>query len=525
MIIPRVKNQKYYDGKVILDEAFKIYFSDKESEKLDFVLSEFFQDIKATKVSLKDDANIIISKDEKIKKRELYTIEAKTGKIYITYGDFLGGRNAISTLAQLICKENNTIFVKETFIEDFPDASFRSFMHDCGRKYIPLDLMKMHILLMAKCKMNVMHFHLSEADGFSIALKKYPNLHGASVTDGKQYTEEEIILLVDYAERLGIEIIPEIDVPGHGVSLTKAFPKISCVPEDGEKSWGWALCVGNEDTYSVLEGIISETLKLFKSKYFHLGTDEISMTDEKRLPHPVADWTRCKRCKALLKERGYKNEVELFYHFLRKMHKTVSALGKKLIIWNDWVDISVTPDIPKDIVIEFWRVAAETRGPHIGCSMQRFLEEGFDVINASYPDTYIDLYVSYPRLKKWCYNKIPACDEVTEGKIIGADLCAWDVHPHYEHSLPVAIPIFAEKLWNSETEWQNELLPEISRLLLGANSFNIFDYTLEVINLDDGNKIFRDDVDLNGLRTKLISLTPKDTVQKYCIDTYLSLCK
>ena len=518
-IIPRVKKLDGTGKCIGLGEGLNIYCDDPIFERLSFTLCELLPGVKLSYVNCKNASNLIFTVDKNIERAEGYRITVEDSVILCRFSDFLGGRNAIATLAQIIYPVNGGIAISDVDIEDYPDADFRSFMHDIGRKYLPLDELKAHILLMAKCKMNILHFHFSEAVGFGIKLKKFPELPGAQ---GMQYTEDEIRELVDYAEKLGIDIIPEIDVPGHSNVFTSAHPEVACTPIGGKSTNGWAMCVGAEDTYTFLEELVREVSKLFKSKYFHLGTDEISMRDEKRVPHPIADWLICSRCCKLMEKHGYTNEVELFYYFLKRIYKIVTDQGKRLIIWNDWIDISKSPDIPRDILIEFWRVAASTRGPHIGCSMQRFLEEGFDVINANYPDTYIDLYVNYERLCTWDFKRVPATDENTPGKIIGGDVCAWDVHSHFAHSIPVSIVLFADKLWRRDSRLGTDFLKDASRMLIGNERISVFDYTRDVIMLDDVGEIFKSDTDREALEQALLEVEPRDISERYCKSVYLS---
>lgn len=226
-----------------------------------------------------------------------------------------------------------------------------------------------------------------------------------------------------------------------------------------------------------------------------------------------------------MKSYDLAGEVELFYGFLRRMHALITSLGKRMVMWNDWIDISVSPDLPRDILIQFWRVAAKDRGPYVGCSMQRFLDEGFDVINSNYPDTYIDLYMTYDRVTRWNYRRFPANDEGTKGRIIGGDMCAWDVHKHFVWSVPVSIPVFAERLWNSEKPADEDLPRDISNLLLGDDGFNVFDYTKDVLGADPELDIFREDADISDLAAKLGELKPTDAVSEHCLRALGNLCK
>ncbi|MBQ2875876.1 MAG: family 20 glycosylhydrolase [Clostridia bacterium] len=518
-ILPTPKKYQLEVGCFELKDSLKVFANGKCASRLEFAAKELLSKVKLTFINDIASADIILAEDNKLFRAEEYTVTVEPHIIRCYFSDFLGGRNALSTLSQIIGANKKSRLLPCCVVNDYPDAVFRSFMHDTGRKYIPMAELKAHILLMAKCKMNVLHFHLSEAVGFSMALSDFPELKGVS---SEQYAEMEIKELVDYAEALGVDVVPEIDVPGHSNVFTSSHNEIACELYGSEQTQGWTMCVGSDDTYSFLLRLIKSVSRLFKSKYFHLGTDEISMTDEKRLPHPVADWLKCKRCRALMERCGYVSEVDLFYHFLKKAYEIISSIGKKLIIWNDWIDISKSPDLPRDILIEFWRVAAPTRGPHIGCSMQRFLDEGFNVINASYPDTYIDLYVNYDRLCDWNFRRIPASDQNTEGKIIGGDVCAWDVHSHFKHSVPVAIALFSEKLWNEEGSLDKKFLQAASTLLLGSDSINIFDYFKDVICLDDSSSPFLDSIGRAALREALGETEQLDNAERHLVYAYLS---
>lgn len=516
MLFPRVKTYSEESGNLKIDKL-NICFNDETAKTLikaaELLIPYEF------KITSFDEANIILNCNPKISdKPSFYTVDSLDEKIIANFNTRESGRDALSIIAELLENDTGYIKSKRVYVEDWPDLKFRSFMQDVGRKHIPLSEMKSQILLMAKMRMNVLHFHFTEHTGFGVALKDFPELKGASVTNSKQYTEEEILELVDFADSLCIDVIPEVDLPAHANAITSQFPELLCKTTDENPPNGWALCVGNEKTYVFLEKLLTSVSKLFKSEYFHLGTDEISMHDCDRTPKPVADFNRCSVCSSL-----NLNDTELFYHFVRRAYKILQKLGKKMIIWNDQIDISKSPDIPRDIIIEFWRVAGPHRGPIEGCSMQRFLEEGFDVINANYPDTYIDLYVDYDRLKQWNPCTSPADDSNTNGKIIGADYCAWDVFKHFVQSVPVSTLFFGDKFRNTALSYEDELLKRASERLFGIKGLNIFDYTKKIIDLDDSLEIFKPDADLITLKNILELHTPRDISEKYIKHTYLSL--
>ena len=513
MLFPRVKSYTEKDGFIKFNKEIFICFADDTAESLINAASLLIQyHIKPSNVS---NADIILKSDKSISNNNSYfEIDCIDNKIIATFTNRESGRDALSVIGELI--SNGTF--KKAKITDWPDLKLRSFMQDVGRKYVHVNEMKSQILLMAKMRMNVLHFHFTEHTGFGIALKDFPKLKGAPITGGKQYTEEEITEIVKFADDLCIDVIPEVDLPAHANAITNEFPELLCKTVDGNLPNGWALCVGNDETYIFLEKLLTSVTKLFKSEYFHLGTDEISMRDCDRIPKPVADWQNCSICSLM----GL-GETELFYYFVRRSYEILKKLGKKMIIWNDQIDISKSPDIPHDIIIEFWRVAGPHRGPIDGCSMQRFLEEGFDVINANYPDTYIDLYVEYERLKNWNPCKFPADDKNTKGKIIGADFCAWDVFNHFVHSVPVSTLFFAEKFRNIDANDYDNLLETASKRLLGIKDFNIFEYTNKVIDLDENIDIFKADANLLDIKNILTDYSPKDISEEYIKNVYLDL--
>ena len=201
-----------------------------------------------------------------------------------------------------------------------------------------------------------------------------------------------------------------------------------------------------------------------------------------------------------------------------------------MIIWNDNIDISKSPDIPRDVVIEFWRVAAEQRGPREGCSMLRFLEEGYTVINADYPNTYIDLpeYLNWEKLRTWDLTADPAKADEYADKIIGAETCAWDVQRHYDFSLYTTVPAFADRVYNlSPVTDDAEFGTALTRLALGASvpkGFNMFADTLRdfILGYNDCD-VFKPSADKAAFKELLGSLTATSPDQDKLISAYLEI--
>ena len=134
--------------------------------------------------------------------------------------------------------------------------------------------------------------------------------------------------------------------------------------------------------------------------------------------------------KELRDREGISTEREIYYYVINRIHDVTTKLGKQIIMFNDQIDISVTPDIPKDIIIQFWRIATPGRGPVDGCTLERFLEEGFTVINSYFPETYVDFeeYASSESINQWTPLSSPEFDP-TSNQVIGGEFCAWEKHP------------------------------------------------------------------------------------------------
>ena len=524
MIIPRAKQEHYSGNTLSLSLPVKIFCADAPSEKLLGVLAEFLPEIAFETVESRDAAALTLTiRPNLSKEEEYYTLSAADGKIIIDYTDYQGGRNALASLAQLVKVENGAAVLPETEIIDWPDSSFRSFMADTGRKFIPMDEFKMHILLMAKVKLNKLHIHLSDSQGFSIISKKYPKLPGAAYSDGKQYTPEQMKELVAYAGLFGIDVIPEIDVPGHGHTLTKVYPQFAC--DTGDKAYNhWAMCIGTEETFTFIEDILTEITEIFPYEYIHIGTDEIFMRD---ISSAYAMWHDCKKCMAMAEREGLKTDTDLFYYFLRKVYKIVTKLGKKVMMWNDNIDISESPELPRDILIEFWRVAGENRGPREGCSMQRFLEEGFTVVNADYPEAYIDLYVQWDRVKGWDIRQRPAQAGELGHLVIGGETCAWETANHYDQSLLSGLPVFGDRFWNTTPITDEKAFTlALTRLLLGKElpeGFDLYDSVKSVIYVEMDKKLYKEEADREMLREVLSGVRPLNPVEAYAKDVYLKL--
>ena len=379
-------------------------------------------------------------------KSDYYSLSVGENGIEVRYTTLLSFRDAAATLIALTEREGDTFSVPCCEAEDYAEFPYRGYMIDLARKYVTVEDIREQIVLLARAKYTVLHMHLLDTERYAIVTEAIPALNERPIF--RQYSKDEMRALVAYAHSFGIEVLPEIDVPGHGLYLLDRLPQVRC-EKDGEKIGIWDMCVASEETYRCIDLLVGELTEIFSCEYIHLGGDELSFYDMEGSGY-WPNWYECDRCRALAEREGYTSASDYYCHFVRRVYDIVKKHGRKLMIWNDSVDISKSPDLPRDILIHFWRVACETRGPHEGCSMQRFLDEGFRVVNSFFEEVYADSYIEEEKLAVWTPVSDPPCQEKFAGQVVGGEICAWGIHGHFDYTLPVNLFLFADRLRNRE---------------------------------------------------------------------------
>lgn len=442
----------------------------------------FFDESMDAKMSA--DASIEFTCQRDLKDEE-YKISVTENKILVGYNSRLAARNAAVTLFSLIKNDGECYFIDCCEIFDYPDSGYRGLMLDPARGKISLPEVKNYIKFMALAKLNVLHLHLLDSRHYCLQSDAYPELNN----NGKEYyTYDEMREILSCAEFYSIEAIPEIEMPAHAWNLVGSIGELRC--DTGEKPVSeWVVCVGNQKTLEVLTGLLDEIISLFPSKYVHIGTDELEFLDldDKRW----VSWEDCRRCTSVMEKEKLAGKRELFYWFVSRIHEYIRQRGRTMIMWNDSIDISVSPPISRDILIEYWRVAETGRGPVAGCSLRRFLEEGFKVINADYLNTYIDLYIKEERLVKWMPYSTPLSttrreyeSEITKtpliteykDRILGGEMCAWEGKKHFPRNLPQVIIMFGSRLWCfAEQTINSDYRTGLTRAVLGPKIHAGFD--------------------------------------------------
>ena len=313
--------------------------------------------------------------------KEGYTLSVTHTGIKIKANKPAGLFYGVQTLLQLLPSQiESKVLVKNINwvvpiieIQDFPKLGWRGLMFDVARHFFTKDEVKQYIDAMSKYKYNVLHLHLTDDEGWRIEIKGYPKLTEIGAWNVKRegefgdfipplaneprnyggfYTQEDIKELVRYAKDRFIEIMPEVDVPGHSLAAIASYPELSCTPDavnykvrSGEKIMDWSggappkalldntLCPANELAYSFMDSVISQLATLFPFEYIHLGGDEA----------PINFWQKNEQIKALMAREGIKNSTEVQGYFTRRVEKIVESKGKKMMAWDEVLEGGVSP--------------------------------------------------------------------------------------------------------------------------------------------------------------------------------------
>jgi len=307
------------------------------------------------------------------------TIKATTGN---------GAFYAIQSLIQLLPpeilspkKQRASWSVPCVEIKDKPRYPYRGLHLDVARHFFSVEFVKRYIDMIALHKMNTFHWHLTDDQGWRVEIKSHPKLTQigsirketlmGSYYDlypqqfdgtpyGGYYTQEEIKEVVEYARQRFVTVIPEIEMPGHAMAALAAYPQLSCSGGPIEVATKWGIfpdvyCT-KEETFAMLEDVLSEVMELFPSEYIHIGGDEC----------PKVRWKTCPQCQALMKREKLKDEDELQSYFIRRIEQFVSAHGRKIIGWDEILE----GGLPERATVMSWRgigggIAAAKQGHHV----------------------------------------------------------------------------------------------------------------------------------------------------------------
>lgn len=387
-------------------------------------------------------------------------IQAKTAQ-----GLFYGMQTVMQLLPAEI--ESSTVVkniaweIPAVTVKDEPRFKYRGMHLDVCRHFVDVDFIKKELDVLALFKINKFHWHLTEDQGWRIEIKKYPKLTemGAVRTEGEGnkygpyfYTQEQVKDIVAYAKERFIEVIPEVELPGHAVAALNAYPQLSCTgkPIEVRNVWGVATdvyCAGNDSVFQFLEDVIAEVIPLFESEYFHIGGDEC----------PKLRWEKCPKCQARIKELGltkdakHTAEEKLQSYFVQRIEKFLLKNNKKMIGWDEILEGGLAPSA----TVMSWR------GEEGGIASANM---GHDVIMTPGNWLYLDKYQGDSKLlpvtiggflsleKVYGYEPVPeAIAEDKKHHILGAQANVWTEYKYngdnMEYDIYPRILALAELNW------------------------------------------------------------------------------
>ena len=423
-LIPQAQSVTIGNGSFPLQELRSMQVPPEWNETAK-AFTELVQKTTGVSLTISDiDAPLSLVKNDKLTE-EAYTLEIERGRIVLEANDAQGISNALATLHQLIltAKDNELPIIN---IQDKPRFGYRGLMLDCSRHFWTVDELKETLSQMAFFKLNKLQMHLTDNNAWRLAMDQYPELtaKGTYYSDfpdlsGKYYSTNDLKEIVKYAQALGIEIIPEVDLPGHAIALLAAMPQLSCkggtfeaYPEElplNQRKRGNEnmLCIGNPESIRFAQEVVDALIQIFPSKYIHLGGDEV----------PTAIWEKCPKCQALYKKEGMKEPGELQDFFTRKMSEYIRSKGKIMVGWDEINDRHAAT--PEDM-LTVWR--------DNGLKAQKAaLERGIPVVMCPQHGCYLDWGYAGNSTRK-VYEWDPVTSQVTpeqEALVKGGQGALW----------------------------------------------------------------------------------------------------
>lgn len=411
-----------------------------------------------------------------------------------TYSGAFYGAVTLKMILMQAEKRDGKAIVKTLIIKDKPENEYRGLMLDVSRHYFTVDEIKDLIENMAFLKLNKFHWHLSDDQGFRIESKLYPELteigakrtskhlkgyglENDNVEEARYYTQEEVKDIVAFADRLGVEVIPEIDIPGHTTAILASIPELSCKSELVEVmiingvSDG-ILCAGNEKTFEFLDKLLGEITALFPSKKFHIGGDEAFKG--------YKVWDECEKCKALKEKLGLKESKDLQIWFMNRVAEILKKYGKTAVAWDDCMGDA----LDKSIECQLWRPNA------IGKVRKLATERNIIISPTTY--FYFDNKYSFVSLRKvYKFNKVKVGFTRPEQKSTGIECELWTEWIDSKEALDFAVfprtVAFAEVAWtNLENRRYKDFLKRLEwfKVYMKKRNINYSRVYNNLINLD-----------------------------------------
>lgn len=502
-VIPVPLKMEQGTGSFLLSEKTKLYTNLQGGE------AELWENyLKALPVQLKEARMkdrkqmlflLITPKTPQLPSPESYTLSVTPQRIEIRATSGAGLFYGMQTLLQLMQPAGTGSYsVASVKIEDTPRFAYRGLMLDVSRHFSTKEFIKKQIDALAYYKINRLHLHLTDAAGWRLEIKKYPLLtdFAAWRTDptwkkwwnggrkylrydepgasGGYYTQDDIREILAYARQHYITVIPEIEMPSHSEEVLAAYPQLSCSGEPYKNS---DFCVGNEETFTFLENVLTEVMELFPSEYIHVGGDEAGKSA----------WKTCPKCQKRMKDEHLANVDELQSYLIHRIEKFLNNHGRRLLGWDEILQGGIAPNA----TVMSWRgeeggIAAVTSGHHAIMTPGAYC----------YLDSYQDAPYSQPEaiggylpLKKvYTYDPVPASLTAEQAKLVyGVQGNLWVEYiptpEHVEYMIYPRILALAEVAWSApeRKSWSDFHTRALSAVAdLQKKGYHPFDLSKEI---------------------------------------------
>ncbi len=363
---------------------------------------------------------------------ESYRLDVAPSGAKLTAATVTGALRGLETLLQLASPDARGYHFPAVHIEDRPRFAWRGLMLDVSRHWMPLPVVFRNLDAMAAVKLNVLHWHLSDDQGFRVESKRYPKLQQLG-SDGHYYTQDEVRQVVAYAAERGIRVVPEFDMPGHTTAWFTGYPELASAPGPYviERAWGIfkpTLDPSREATYRFVDGLIGELTALFPDRFFHIGGDEVD----------PEQWNNSPAVQAFAREHGLATPSAIQESFNRRLQAILKTQGKTMTGWDE----ILSPELPHDAVIQSWRGQS---------SLAEAARKGYrSVLSFGY-------YLNYLQPASQLYANDPldgdaaALDTTQATKILGGETCMWSEYVSEGTVDSVIWPraaAIAERLWS-----------------------------------------------------------------------------
>ena len=446
--MPMPQSVQAGSGFLAIDQSFSVANTGEEDARLSRAVERFLRDLSQrtgmplgsqsenpAKPTLTISAAHAAKEFPELGDDESYVLVIDASGAKLTAPTTLGAMHGLQTFLQLVRVNADGFAVPALTIKDQPRFPWRGLLIDVSRHFIPLDTLKRNLDAMAAVKMNVLHWHLSDDQGFRVESKTFPKLHEMG-SDGLYYTHDQIRELIAYAADRGIRVVPEFDMPGHSTSWFVGYPELASAPGPYtiERKWGIfdpAIDPTRDENYAFIDKLIGEMAKLFPDRYFHIGGDEVN----------GKQWSANPKIQKFIRDNGLKNNEDLQAHFNKHVQKIVNKHGKIMLGWDEILH----PELPKESVVQSWRGQK---------SLAQAAKQGYrGLLSNGY---YLDLM--WPVARHYAVDPLSgAAANLTpeeQKRILGGEACMWAEYitpENIDSRLWPRTGAVAERLWSPQS--------------------------------------------------------------------------